>query len=656
MNTPGTARLFSKILKSGDVTETRFDKAPRFPYQRIDGYLKEWARLDETRTTPRPATMGQSATKAWSRALEMTAPIASHPYHIFPTVVEELADKFDDAPALLSDSECLTYRDLAKRANQYARWALEQGLVDGETVSLFMPNRPEYLAVWVGITNVGGVVSLLNTNLTGLSLAHCINTVEPRHIIVAAQLIDAFLSARPHLAGSAKIWLHGDAPVELPRIDHEVDRHSGRKLTSDERRPVTIKDLALYIYTSGTTGLPKAAKINHYRIMQWSHWFAGMMDTRPSDRMYDCLPMYHSIGGVVAIGAVLVNGGSVVIREKFSARHFWDDVINSDCTLFQYIGELCRYLANTPTHPRETDHRIRLCCGNGLRPDVWSDFKNWFRIPQILEFYAATESNVALYNVEGKPGAIGRIPAFLRHRHSLTLIKLDVENGEPIRNEQGYCVRCMSNEVGEAVGEIDVDTSKLASHFEGYTSTGDSERKILRDVFNRGDAWFRTGDLMRRDEKGYFYFIDRVGDTFRWKGENVATTEVSELINAFPGVTEASVYGVAIPGSDGRAGMTAIVVDPSFDLAEFAKYLESQLPHYARPLFLRICPAIEATATFKPKKSDLMRQGYDPTVTGDPIYFNDSKRRAFVRLDGPLYDRIQKGKLFHGSPEEKRLR
>lgn len=170
-------------------------------------------------------------------------------------------------------------------------------------------------------------------------------------------------------------------------------------------------------------------------------------------------------------------------------------------------------------------------------------------------------------------------------------------------------------------------------------------------MFNRGDAWFRTGDLMRRDEKGYFYFIDRVGDTFRWKGENVATTEVSELINAFPGVTEANVYGVAIPGNDGRAGMAALVVDPSFDLAEFAKYLERQFPHYARPVFLRICGAIEATATFKPKKSDLMRQGYDPTVTGDFIYFNDPKRQAFVRLDGALYDRIEKGDYFTGHPK-----
>ena len=595
--------------------------------------------------TPRPAGIGQSAAKAWLRALEMTAPIASHPNRIFPTVIEELADKFDDAPAILSAGKCLTYRDLAERSNQYARWALEQGLVNGETACLFMPNRPEYLAVWVGITSVGGVVSLLNTNLTGPSLAHCINTVKPRHVIVAAQLIDAFVPARPHLADGAKTWLHGDGPVELPRIDLEVDRHSGRKLASDERRPVTIKDLALYIYTSGTTGLPKAAKINHYRIMQWSHWFAGMMDTRSSDRMYNCLPMYHSVGGVVATGAVLVNGGSVVLREKFSVKHFWDDVISSGCTLFQYIGELCRYLLRAPSHPHESDHQIRLCCGLGLRLDVWNDFKNRFRIPHILEFYAATEGNVALYNVEGKPGAIGRIPAFLAHRHAVTLLKFDIEKGEPVRNKEGFCMQCVVNEVGEAVGKISSATSDFGSNFEGYTSKDATEKKIIRDVFRKGDAWYRTGDLMQKDERGYFYFVDRVGETFRWKGENVSTTEVSAVIMTFPHVVDASVYGVSIPGTDGRAGMAAIVVDESFDLRELTTYLESRLPRYARPVFVRICSKIETTETFKQKKYDLMQQGYDPTIVSDSIYFKEPGSETFVRLYPELYHSILRGRI-----------
>ena len=598
----------------------------------------------DVRITPDPGEVGRSPTKVWLRALEMTASISSHPNRIFSTVIEELADKYGQSTALLSDNGCLSFRDLAERSNQYARWALNQKIARGHTVCLLMPNRPEFLAVWIGITSVGGVVALLNTNLTNASLAHRINEVDPKHIIVAAQLVDAFLSAQPHIAANIKIWLHGHGAVKARRIDLELSRYSGEGLGEAERPLVTIKDTALYIYTSGTTGLPKAAKISHYRLMQWSHWFAGMMDTQSNDRMYNCLPMYHSVGGVVAIGAVLVNGGSVVLRERFSTTHFWDDVISSGCTLFQYIGELCRYLLRAPPQPQESQHQIRLCCGLGLRLDIWNDFKNRFRIPQILEFYAATEGNVTLYNVDGEPGAIGRIPAFLAHRHAVALLKFDVEKGEPVRNKEGFCIKCVANEVGEAVGKISGATSDFGSNFEGYTSKDATDKKIIRDVFKKGDAWFRTGDLMQKDKRSYFYFVDRVGETFRWKGENVSTTEVSAVVMTFPHVVEASVYGVSIPGTDGRAGMAAIVVDENFDLTELTTFLANRLPRYAVPVFVRICSKIETTETFKQKKYDLMRQGYDPTIATDSIYFKEPGRETYVRLDPELYNSVLRGR------------
>ena len=253
-----------------------------------------------------------SSNKAWRRALELTAPITDNPQRTFPTVIEELAERFGEAPALLSDRESLTYAGLAERSNVYARWALAQGLAKNDVVCLFMPNRPEYVALWLGITRVGGVVALLNTNLSGPALAHCINVVAPRHIVVAAELFDAFTTARPALAARATIWSHGNGPGEFPRLDRDVERFVGGPLSPAERRPVTIDEPALLIYTSGTTGLPKAARVGHARLMQWSHWFAGLMDTRPTDRMYNCLPLYHSVGGVLATGAVLVGGGSVV--------------------------------------------------------------------------------------------------------------------------------------------------------------------------------------------------------------------------------------------------------------------------------------------------------------------------------------------------------
>ncbi len=605
--------------------------------------------LIEAERPTRASTGKATALRDWLRALEATAPIAANPQRLFACVIEELAQTRGDAPALISAGESLSYRALAERANAFARWALAQGVAKGDTVCLMMPNRPEYLAIWLGLTSVGVVVALVNTNLHGPSLAHCIDIVAPTHVIVAAEFSEQFRSAAAPIAAGAKIWSHGggggSGGVEFDRIDRAVERFSGAPLTPAERRAVTIADRALFIYTSGTTGLPKAVNVSHRRLLQWSFWFAGLMNTGPDDRMYDCLPMYHSVGGIVATGAVLVRGGSVLLRDKFSAQHFWDDVVDGDCTLVQYIGELARYLVNAPKNARERAHRLRLCCGNGLRADVWEKFQQRFAIPRILEFYAATEGNISLYNVEGKIGAIGRVPSFLAHRFPLALVKFDPASGEPERDAGGFCSRCAINEVGEALGRIRDDAADTGGEFEGYTSAKDSEQKILHDVFERGDAWYRTGDLMRMDASGFFYFIDRIGDTFRWKGENVSTAEVAAAITAFPGVKEANVYGVPVPGSEGAAGMAALVIDGELDFAEFRGHLARLLPPYARPLFLRIMDRIAATATFKHTKIVLARDGYDPAATSDAIFLDDPAREAFVPLDRALYARIQSGEV-----------
>jgi len=586
---------------------------------------------------------GISPAKAWLRALEMTAPIARNRYRTLPTVIEEVAARMGDAPALLSDSESLTYSALMQRANQYARWALQQGLAKDDVVCLLMTNRPEYFAAWLGITSVGGVVSLLNTNLVGASLAHCIRIVSPKQIVVSAEFVDTLTEILPQLDAIPAIWTHGRDNAPFPRIDREIERYSGEPLGSSERRSPAIEDLALYIYTSGTTGLPKAAKVSHVRVMQWSHWFAGMMDVQPIDRMYNCLPMYHSVGGVQAIGAMLAAGGSVVVREKFSARQFWDDVVRWDCTLFQYIGELCRYLLHAEFSANETQHRIRLACGNGLAAEIWDGFKQRFRIPQFLEFYAATEGNVSLFNIRGKRGAIGHIPPYLTHRFSPLLVVTDIETTDPARNELGLCIPCASNQVGEALGQIVDDASNSGSRFEGYTSAEASEKKILRDVMEPGDRWFRTGDLMRRDEKGYYYFVDRIGDTFRRKGENVATSEVAEVICGFSGVQHANVYGVAVPGVEGRVGMATLVIDQVLDMTGLRKHLAGRLPAYARPAFLRIREQVDLTGTFKYSKTDLVREGYDPQACADLLYFDNADE--FIPLDKELYERIQGGEF-----------
>jgi fatty-acyl-CoA synthase len=595
------------------------------------------------KTDTRGAASGNgSALHGWVRALEATAPITQQPRRLLLDIIAERAQMQGSAPALISERETLTYQELIARANRYARWALAQNLDKGETVCLLMPNRPDYLAIWLGITSVGGVVALINTQLRGPSLAHCIDLVAPRHVIVASELSEALQAAG--LSSAPKIWPHGGG--SLPRIDCTIENFSSAPLTAAERRDVTIADRALAIYTSGTTGLPKAANVSHHRLLQWSLWFAGLMNAAPDDRIYDCLPLYHSVGGVVAPGALLVSGGSVVIAEKFSARQFWDDVTKWDCTLIQYIGELCRYLVNAPPHPRERAHRLRLAAGNGLRADVWQKFQSRFCIPKILEFYAATEGNVSLYNVEGKVGAIGRVPPFLKHRFPLALVRFDDATGAPARDSTGRCIRCATGEAGEAIGRIKgriksgQEASDAGGAFEGYSSAAETERKILRDVFEAGDAWYRTGDLMRMDSSGFYYFVDRIGDTFRWKGENVATSEVADAIMAFPGIAEAVVYGVAVPGTEGAAGMAALVGNGAIDLAALRKFLAERLPPYARPLFLRIKDGIDVTSTFKHKKSDLARESFDPASTSDALYFDDQERRAYVPLDTAFYARI----------------
>ena len=578
------------------------------------------------------------------RALKMTTPIAKHPAQVFPVVVEQLADRYGDAPALISDRESLSYRALAARANRYARWARRENLLKGETVCLLMPNRPEYMAAWIGITSAGGVAALINTNLIGTALAHCIDIVAPKHVVVATELAAEFETARALLKTRPKVWSHGPS-AEFPQLDREIDALPGDRLAPSERAALTIEDHALYIYTSGTTGLPKAANINHYRVMLASSAFAGVMDTRATDRMYDCLPMYHTVGGLVATGAVLLNGGSVVIREKFSAREFWDDVVRHECTLFQYIGELCRYLVHSPPNPNESKHRLRLVCGNGLRPDLWEEFKTRFRIPHILEFYGATEGNVNIFNFEGKQGAVGRVPWFVAHRFPIAVVRFDVARQQPVRNAEGFCERCDPDEPGEVIGRIVNDPARPGNRFEGYAAESQNENKILHDVFAKGDVWFRTGDLMRKDARGYFYFVDRIGDTFRWKGENVSTSEVADAINTFPGIDDANVYGVTVVGRDGRAGMAAIVCSAACDLAALHAHLAANLPDYARPLFLRIQGQIDVTGTFKQKKVDLVREGFNPAATPDPIYFNDPQAGAFVRLDPALYRRIESGEI-----------
>ena len=571
------------------------------------------------------------------RTLRRIIPLAHKTTLVLPDVIADLAKKYGERPALISETETLTYAGLDARANRYARWARANGVAKGDTVCLLMPNRPEYPAVWLGVARAGGVTALLNTHLAGSALAHCIDIVGPKHVIVADELAESFASAEPLLSSRPQVWRTGGNLAEALALADDTP------LPESERTALTHEDRCLYIYTSGTTGMPKAANINHYRVLGAMVAFSQVMGARETDRMYDCLPMYHTVGGVIAIGAPLMAGGSVFIRERFSASQFWDDVVDNNCTLFQYVGELCRYLLNAPPHTKEGRHRLRLACGNGLRPDIWPAFKARFRIPNIREFYAATEGNAIMFNLDEKPGAIGRCPAWARVIFPMEVVRFDIGSEAPIRGSDGFCVKAAPDEVGELISRIVFNPLKPGQRFDGYADKAATEIKILRDAFEKGDMWFRSGDLVRRDRNGYFYFIDRLGDTFRWKGENVATSEVAEIIHTLDGVEEANVYGVPVPGYDGKAGMAAIVPGEGFDPGRLHAHVHGRLAPFARPVFIRLQGAIDATSTFKQKKIGLVREGFDPAAVSDPLYFDDPAAGAYVPLDRAAYQRICNG-------------
>jgi fatty-acyl-CoA synthase len=557
--------------------------------------------------------------------------------------IERWAATTPDRIAIVFEGRDITWREYDSAANRWARWALAQGLGKGDVVALMIANRPEFLFAWAGLAKVGVVSALINTNLSGQPLAHSLRISGARHLAADAEYADQLASALPMLETPPRVWTTGGDVEGHEGLDRVLAGLPGDPLDKAARPVVTGGDNLFYIYTSGTTGNPKAANFSHMRTLQAASASTRILDATASDRMYVVLPLYHSAGGVLAVGTMLIVGGTIVLRRRFSASEFWDDCARTKATLFQYIGELCRYLNNAPPHPLERSHSLRTVIGNGLRPEIWEAFQTRFAIPRIVEFYAATEGNVTLVNLEGKVGAVGRIPRWLEGVMKVRLVRFDVEAEQPVRGPDGLCIACAPGEVGEAIGFIPADPKVNVGRFEGYKGEEETRRKILRDVFEKGDSWFRTGDLMRRDAQGYFYFVDRIGDTFRWKGENVATSEVAEVLSVFPGIKEANVYGVAVPGADGRAGMAAIVADQGLDLAALARHLDKHLASYAVPLFLRFRREIEITGTFKHRKVDLAREGFDPARVEDQMFFRDPATRAYVPLEAELHAQIVAG-------------
>jgi citronellyl-CoA synthetase len=565
----------------------------------------------------------------------------------FSARVEANAQRVGDRPAIVFEGTTLTWSELNAEANRYAHYFKSQGLQRGDTVSLIMENRVEFLGLLIGLNKLGVTLGLINTNLNGRPLAHCVNVTESKKCIFGAEVAERMEEVKGDLSLS-----EGSDYFVVPDGDHAPVLNWAVNLTdaiagsSTDNPPdtteTTIGETALYIFTSGTTGLPKAAVLSNRRYLISSDMaaIAGFKCTE-EDRMYVCLPLYHGTGLMVGVGAVIASGASMYVRRKFSASNFLPEVREHNCTLLIYIGELCRYLINTPEAPNDADNPLRSMMGNGMRPDVWMDFKKRFGIDRIAEFYGSSEGNVAFANLMNKDCTVGMTSA------EVALVQYDVLNDEIVRDANGRCIPVAEGEPGLLLGKITEDTV-----FEGYTDAEATEKKIVRDALEAGDAWFNSGDLMQTVDVGFtlgyphYQFVDRVGDTFRWKSENVSTNEVGEILNGFDDIEFCNVYGVEIPGADGRAGMVAVTLKENvahLDLSAFAAYADRELPTYAVPLFVRVQRDIDVTGTFKMVKGDLRKEGYDIRQTSDPIFVRLPGSADYVAMDDATLDRIQDG-------------
>jgi len=550
----------------------------------------------------------------------------------------EQAARIPERVLLRFESDVVTYGEFNSGANAFAAVLKDAG-VTREPVALMMENSPTLLMAQTAVAKLGAIGALINTHVSGASLSHALRSSGARHVFVDAACLPRVVELPDSV--SFTVWGQGNAAGLPPHIE-PLDVALAAAPRSEPPMPdVRGHDVFLYIYTSGTTGYPKPAIIRHSRYTMSGIALSGLLGIRDDDVIYAPLPLYHGESNFVGFSVAIRSGAAFASRRRFSASEFLDDVRRHGATAFVYVGELCRYLLRQAPTPGDREHRLRLAVGAGLRGDIWQTFRQRFGIARIVEMYGATEGNVNLMNRTGRIGSVGR-PHPFQHRQ-VRLARFDVSTGELLRGPDGFLIECPPGEPGELLGRI---TRRATMPYDGYVDPQATAAKVAHSAFQAGDAYFRTGDLLRRDRDGYFYFVDRLGDTFRWKGENVATQEVAEILNGAPGVSETNVYGVELPGADGRVGMAAIVLAPGtpFDAAGFYSRAE-QLPAYARPLFVRIVSTMDVTGTLKQRKADLQRQGYAPTTVADPVYVRDAAARTYVPLTAERFEQLHHGGL-----------
>uniref|UniRef100_A0A3Q3XLK3 Long-chain-fatty-acid--CoA ligase n=1 Tax=Mola mola TaxID=94237 RepID=A0A3Q3XLK3_MOLML len=533
------------------------------------------------------------------------------------------AQRIPDKPFVIYDGRSHTYRAIETRSNRLAHVFRDtMKLKKGDCVALLMSNEPDFLCVWFGLAKVGCSIAFLNTNIKSRSLLHCFNCCGARTLIVGADLVESLDSILTSLLeDNIQVWTmksHNEN-TQLHTLLDKIDAASDQPLPAVLRACTSLKFPTLYIFTSGTTGLPKAAVITHLQSLKAAAGFWAFGATE-DDVIYIPLPLYHSAASLIGIGGTIELGATCVLKKKFSASQFWSDCRKHDVTIFQYIGELCRYLCNHSKTELDKVHKVRMGIGNGLRKDVWQEFQNRFGNIKMCEVYGSTEGNLCFMNHIGKLGTVGRSNFIYKLLFKYDLVKYDMVKDEPAKDQYGFCQRVEKGETGLLLSKV-----STISPFFGYAGSKQlTEKKLMTNVFMKGDAYFNTGDLMAEEPEGFICFRDRVGDTFRWKGENVATTEVTEILGLMDFVHEVSVYGVEIPGM-------------------FNLFFSTYLPAYARPLFIRLQEVIEMTSTFKQQKFTLVQSGFNPSTISDPLYVLDIHQKTYIPLTDTIYQSILAG-------------
>ena len=561
-------------------------------------------------------------------------------------VFEDTVARFPDNTMLLFEGRQWTYREFNGEVNQFARLLVSKGISRGDTVALFMENRAEFVLAMLAVVKLGASCSLINNSLSGAGLVHCIKATDARACIVGEERTAILDEVRDELGidPGRYLWFQDRGDSDMPgwATDARAEMTSLGKHNLEVTGNITAGETALYIYTSGTTGLPKAAVVLHRKILAAGQAMGRVgFRVKPEDRLYLCLPIYHITGMGPGFCGFISAGGSIVLRRGFSASKFWPEVQQYRANSFIYVGELCRYLTMQPECPEEKNNPLEKMMGNGLRPDVWDQFKTRFGVSRICEIYGSSEGNLTFLNLLNKDKTIGAAIS------KVALVKYDNESDEIERDASGRCIEVPVGEPGLLLGEI---SEKF--QFDGYTDPSATEKKIVRDVQGRGDRWFNTGDLVRQIDVGFaaglkhFQFVDRTGDTFRWRAENVSTNEVAEVLNQHPQIDMANVYGVEVAGAEGRAGMVAFSLEGGsvLDVAALTVLVEEQLPVYARPVFVRVQRAMATTGTFKLLKGELREQAYHPEQVGDDeIYVRMPRSEGYELLSAELYRAIAGG-------------